>query len=584
VRLDKPFQLPQTSVLLTSNGALYGPVFEQEQRISVPLAEIAPRMLQAVVAVEDRRFYSHPGVDLRAIARALYVNVLRRRLVQGGSTITQQLARSAILRRRDRTLRRKILEAATALVLERHFTKRQILEGYLNTAYFGHNIYGVELAALTLCGKRASELDDSDAAYLAGLLRAPASYCHCCNPARAVDRTVFVLRLMGTDDHRAPALGKWQARPSGRARFPLTGEYVTEEAKRWLRQWFPEDYPFKRLVVRTTIDPACQGAVEHTCSGVRRLGYEGRLAIVVQDAASGAIRAIAGGSDFSRHPYNSASLGRLQPGSLLKPFILLAALQAGVSPDQRYLSQPVELRLPNGRIWMVRNFEERYLGWLTLEDALVHSDNTVYARLMLDVGLPAVRRILAHAGISAHLLTPAVSAGAIRPGVSPLQLCTAYSVFSTSGRFFPASLFDRVRHESGSEVVGPNHGSTSICTSDVANRITEILRRVNEEGTGILPRRQPDLAAKTGTSVSGGWHLAFDDNLRVLTWTESDFLPVGARPNAGKAVSAKALASRLWQLLRTPRLGFAELLGAFAGVDEMSVRDLLWVERQFQQT
>jgi hypothetical protein len=157
-------------------------------------------------------------------------------------------------------------------------------------------------------------------------------------------------------------------------------------------------------------------------------------------------------------------------------------------------------------------------------------------------------------------------------------------VFSARGQFFPAALVDRVDEKHCGTVATPHPLRTDVCAPDLVARVVQILRRVNEEGTGVLPRRQPRLAAKTGTSASGGWHVAFDDSLRVLTWTESDFLSGGVQPDPGKAVSAKALASRIWKLLRSPHVGFAGLLGAFSGVDEMAVHDLLWVEQHFQQT
>jgi len=180
--------LAQTSALLTSDGRLLAPVFEQN-RICVPLNDMAEPVLRGLIATEDRRFFLHRGIDFKAILRAAYVNSRARKFVQGGSTITQQLARMAVLRRSDRSLARKLVEIYTALLIERHLTKRQILENYLNAAYFGHGIFGIEQAALVLCGKRAIELDDIDAAYLVGLLKAPARYCRCCNPTRAEQRT-----------------------------------------------------------------------------------------------------------------------------------------------------------------------------------------------------------------------------------------------------------------------------------------------------------------------------------------------------------------------------------------------------------
>jgi membrane peptidoglycan carboxypeptidase len=195
-RLNELARLPQTSVLLARDSSLYSSIFE-ENRMCVPLSQISRPVVETLIAVEDRRFFSHGGLDFRGIARALYVNTRALRIIQGGSTITQQLARMAVLRKCDRTLRRKLQEAFVALLIERELTKAEILERYLNAAYFGHNIYGVEFAALNYFGKSAADLDDTEAAYLIGLLKSPTRFCRCCNPSEADRRTRLALRLAG---------------------------------------------------------------------------------------------------------------------------------------------------------------------------------------------------------------------------------------------------------------------------------------------------------------------------------------------------------------------------------------------------
>jgi penicillin-binding protein 1A len=586
VRFQKIQTLPQSSVLLAADGTLLSCVHD-ENRISVPLCEVSAPVLRALIAVEDRRFFFHAGVDLRAIARAAYKNLRAFRVVQGGSTITQQLARAAILRRADRTVHRKILEMLVALSLEREFTKLQILEAYLNAAYFGHNIYGIELAALTFCGKHAVALDETDAAYLIGLLKAPARYCRCCNPEKAMQRTSLVLQLSGQRTGIISS-GYFQRssrrRPSHADSLPLTSGYSSQFVRLWLRKHLPAKYPTQPLKVHTTIDPHCQLVLELALAEVRRIGYVGRLACVLQDTRSGAVKALSGGVNFQDQEFNAATDGRLQPGSLLKPFILLAAFEAGVPLNQRYQSRPLDIRFKYGRPWIVRNAGDRYRGWMTVSDALIVSDNTVYVQLLLEIGIDRVRRLLDAVGISCENATPALATGSIRPGVSPLQICSAYSVFSAGGTFFPNTMIKWIADESGTRVWEDRPSPVTICSSTSAGAVSEVLRRVNSEGTGVLPVPRPGLAAKTGTSSSGGWHVSFDDAHRLLTWTESDFFPVGISQYPHKAVSAKALSSRIWRLLARPKLGFSELFSLFAGVDSMSVRDLLWMEDQFQST
>lgn len=570
-------------MLLTSDCRLFAPVSEQ-LRFPVPLSDISPSLIQAVVAVEDKRFFDHHGIDLRAILRAIYVNCRERRLAQGGSTLTQQLARMAVLRRFDRSVSRKILEAISAVLLERQLTKAQVLEAYLNASYFGHGVFGVELASLHYFHKRASDLDQWESAYLAGLLKAPARLCSCCNPSAAVRRTGQVLSLIGgsrVPEGLRPQPGRWVPRPSAISVLPATGHYAVDCVRKALVRHVPTRYPREGLVVRTTIDSHCQFAVERACTEVRAKGFNGRMAVVIQDAASGAIRGISGGSDFRHHPFNAAAAGTLQPGSVLKPFILLAALESGVDLDTRYDSRPLEVRLSPRRLWIVRNAAERYLGSISLADALVVSDNTVFARLLLSIGIGPVQRLLRLVGLPWKGLTPALSTGAIRPGVSPLQLCSAYSIFSNRGLFTSGQILSTVAG-AGRRIWSAPSQPVQVCSEASSKQLTAVMRRVVTEGTGALPSLVGGIAAKTGSSISGSWYASYDDSYRVLTWTDADFGLVTSKRFSTKGVTARLLADRLWGLLRGPRLVFGETLGSFGGVDFMAPAELLWVERELR--
>jgi penicillin-binding protein 1A len=583
LRPDLITTLPQTSVLLTCDDRLLGPIWE-ENRIAVPLTQVAPYITTALIATEDRRFYSHGGIDFKGMLRAAYKNARRRRLVEGGSTLTQQLARMAVLRRADRTIARKLVEAYIAIRLEQCYQKTQILEAYLNAAYFGHNIYGIELAALTYFRKRAADLNELEAAHLVGMLKAPARYCCCCNPSRSTDRSKTVLRLSG---FRADPIEGFQHKrrlqPRRRYcdRLPLTGGYVREFVRVTLTKNLPDYYPSRRMVVQTTIDPVCQCAIEEACGEVQRAGYSGRLACLIQDARTGAIRGMSGGVDFRKSQFNSATNGLLQPGSLLKPFILLEAVRKGISPDYALVSNPLTLNI-GAESWIVRNAGANYHGRISIAEALVHSDNTVYAQLLLQIGVEEVVRLLKHLAVPIKRGTPALSTGAIRPGVSPLQMCSAYSVFSNYGVFAASSIIRRVADENGESLLIANPTLSPVCSHAEASLVNNVLKRASEEGTAVLPVAQEGLAAKTGTSISGGWYVGFDDVHRLLTWTEHDFLPIGISRYSDKAVSAKGLASRIWGLLARPKLGFSELYSSFAGVDALSVHDLLWIEEEFQ--
>jgi len=571
--------LSQVSALVTSDGRLLGPVYEQ-YRFVVPLSAISLHLIQAVVAIEDRRFFTHRGIDWHAILRAIVANVRKRRLAEGASTISQQVARTVVLGRRERTFQRKIVEMIVARDLERQFTKLQILEAYLNSSYFGHGLYGVEAASLVFFGKSAAETNEQEAAYLAGLLRSPARYCRCCHSRSARERTAFVLRRIGARAHFGSTTQR-HPRPDLFARFPLTGGYVRQSLRDRLREAVPERYPSRRLVVKTTIDSYCQRIVEFTCRGAYQTGYRGRLACIVQEARSGAIRALSGGIDYRRQQFNAATAGRLQPGSVLKPFVLVAALQHGFTLETRFESRPLTVHLPDGADWTVRNNRDRYHGKISIADALVLSDNTVYAQLFLELGAARVQEVLESVGLRLEVLTPALTTGATRPGLSPLQVCAAYSIFSCDGVFVPPTFVAEIRDEDGA-VSCCSTETRRVCDPAVSRAVSSVLRRVTRDGTGWLPHRFVGLASKTGSSASGGWYASYDESFRVLTWTDSDFLEVPSTPYAAKGVSAKMLADRIWSLLRAPGQVFSTLFGAFGPVDYLNVRDLLWLEREFQ--
>ncbi len=573
--------LPQTSVGLSVEGELFG-VLHDENRLSVAVHDVAASVVDVLIAVEDRRFFSHHGVDLRAIARAAYVNLRTWRIAQGGSTITQQLARAAVLRRWDRTLRRKFAEAIIALLIERRLSKLQIIETYLNAAYFGHGVYGIDLAARTLCGKTPATLSHADAAYLVGLLRGPARYCRCCNPDRAAHRQAVVQRVVGSSQATAPA-ARVHRRPLWSDHCPATAGYPLNFISTWMKRNLAARYPTDRLHVHTTFDGKCQLVLERAIASIRESGYQGRLACVLQDAQTGETRAVAGGSDFRTQPFNVATNGNLQPGSLLKPFVLIAALDSGMSIDQKYISRPLEIRGDKGVTWSVRNAGDRYRGLMSVCDALVLSDNTVFVQLMLDVGLDRFSSLLASVGIHRNI-TPAVALGAMNPGISPLQVCQAYSLFSAKGRYLDAAPVSRVTSEDGAELWRETPQHSQVCRPEHAEVVREVLRRVSTEGTGVLPLPRPRLASKTGTSTSGGWYISLDDTYRLLTWTESDFVPAQYLWYPEKGVSAKNLANRIWSLLEKRDLGFADTFSVFAGVDDMPVRDLLWIEDELART
>ena len=324
----------------------------------------------------------------------------------------------------------------------------------------------------------------------------------------------------------------------------------------------------------------CQEVLEKVCRDVEQEGFGGRLACIVQDANSGLVRALAGGYNFNSQPFNVAINGSVQPGSTFKPFVLAAALKAGISPEKRYTSQPLEIQLPNGQIWRVGNFQRVYRGEITLAEATIFSDNSVFAQLMLELGVDSVSRLLRRVGLDSGPLSPAAAIGAVTRGVSPLQVCSSYSLFSTEGLFRSSSPVLGVQSESGDMLLHHVNTFQPVLRADTAATINKILQQVVSRGTGPLSVNGGSIHAKTGTTHDGSWYMSFDQAFRVLTWVErTDEDRAINYPE--KAVTARNLAQRIWDLLRRGSHGSTQLYGVFRGVDNLTVRDLLWVEEQF---
>jgi penicillin-binding protein 1A len=323
----------------------------------------------------------------------------------------------------------------------------------------------------------------------------------------------------------------------------------------------------------------CQEVLEKVCRDVEQRGFKGRLACIVQDANSGLVRALAGGYNFNSQPFNVAINGSVQPGSTFKPFVLAAALKTGISPEKRYTSQPLEIQLPNRQVWRVGNFQRVYRGEITLAEATIFSDNSVFAQLMLELGVDSVSGLLRRVGLDSGPLSPAAAIGAVTRGVSPLQVCSSYSLFSTEGLFLSSSPVLGVQSELGDTLLKHVNTFQPVLRVDTAKAINKILQQVVSRGTGPLSVGG-DIHAKTGTTHDGSWYASFDPAFRVLTWVEhTDDDRALNYPE--KAVTARNLAQRIWDLLRRGSYGSTQLYGVFRGVNNLTVRDLLWVEEQF---
>lgn len=518
--------------------------FQAERRIFVPLREIPPMLRNAVVAIEDARFYSHFGVDLRGIARAAYANVRHGRVVEGGSTISQQLAKVLFLTP-DRSFARKLKEAALALELERRFSKDRLLELYLNQVYFGHGAYGVEAASRTLFGKSVRELVLPEMALLAALPRAPASYGPFDHPELAQKRRAVVLARMVEHGY----IGEVEARSANRTPLGLmaperrrgSGQYFLDYLQQTLETRFGSDLLYKGgLSVYTTLNPAMQQAAERALrEGLHAVGARhttrvaGRAAptasdpegaVVVIEAQTGYIRAMVGGSDFNRSEFNRAIHAHRQPGSAFKPFVYLAALEAGRTPMDVIEDSPVSFYSGPGRTWQPENYDGKFRGSVTLQQALEESINIPTVKLMEQIGVGRVIQVARRLGIQGPLpadLTLALGSG----DVTPLELTAAYAALANLGvRMEPIA----VRHVTDSQgrVIEENIPQGREATSPAtAYALTQMLRGVVERGTATAARAlgRP-IAAKTGTTndFSNAWFMGYTPSLATGVWVGHD--------------------------------------------------------------
>jgi penicillin-binding protein 1A len=473
------------------------------------LKDFSPFLPAAVVAVEDRRFYHHSGIDLIGLLRAAWVNVTAGRVVQGGSTLTQQVAKTLFLTN-VRSTKRKVQELLLTLWLERHFSKQEILEIYLNRVYLGAGAWGMDAAAKTYFNVSARRVTLAQAAVLAGLPRAPSRFNPRVNPGAALVRGKEVLGTMV--DSGAITAEQAQA-AAEQIVFP-----PSPVAPGWFADWVADQSqlvlaPDADAVVRTTLDNRDQAVAENRLSalldgpGVAANAGEG--AVVILDAATGAVRAMVGGRNFRGSPFNRAVLARRQPGSAFKPFVWLTALETGMTPDDRVLDGPI--RIGN---WSPVNFERRYLGEVTLEEALAQSINTASVRLLLrSGGAKAVASTAARLGIADKL--PKDASLALGTGeVGLLELTAAYAPFFNGGnRVVPYGL-DRTPHQ-----------PEPIISASEAAMMARMLGAVVSRGTGRAAAVAGHVVAgKTGTTqdFKDAWFIGCVRGVLIGVWFGND--------------------------------------------------------------
>ena len=501
--------------VLAHRGQLFGG--------SVRAQDLPPHMIAAVVATEDRRFYSHFGVDPLGIARAVVVNARAGHVVQGGSTITQQLAKNVFLTP-DQTLKRKAQEMLLALWLESRFTKDEILSMYLNRVYFGGGAYGIEAAAQRYFNKSAREVGLTEAAMLAGLLKAPSRLSPTNDIELARDRANVVLRNMEdagylTETQLANAL----ERPANLASYSGTESinYFVD----WIANTLPSyaNHPDQDLVVTTTIDPKLQRAAEAAVATWLRTEGEAKKigqAALIAMTPDGAIKAMVGGRSYKKSQFNRAVQAQRQPGSAFKAFVYLTAMEEGYTPESRMVDRPISI---NG--YSPSNYSNRHRGEVSLREALAQSINTVAVELANEVGIRNVIKVAHRLGLKGD--PPADLSVALGSwAVSPLDLTAAFASFANNGNGVIAHGIRAVETPDGDEIYRRSgSGLGPVMSAEALGEMNNMLSSVVSSGTGRRAKlgNRP-VAGKTGTSQDyrDAWFVGYTGDLVVGVWVGND--------------------------------------------------------------
>ena len=500
-----------------------------EQRRDVPFSRISVHLKDAVIAVEDHRYYLHPGIDPIGLGRAVFTN-LRTDRRQGGSTITQQLARTLFLSN-SKTPGRKAKEAALAVMLEVFLSKQEILELYLNRVFLGGGIYGVETMSQKMLRKPASQLTVAEAALIAGIIRAPSTYSPWHHPDAARQRSFVVLQRMREEkkiteaqerDARAERIHIQPPPSVSSARHGYAKEYLRQQFRNVFGGDNPPDWK-----VHTTFSPAMQDAAEAAVGdGLRRLKIRGlQAALVAIDPATGNILAMVGGSDFAVTPFNRAVKSRRQPGSAFKPFVYAAALERGLSPVTRLQGlQQVAVEASSG-VWIPRDERADGRDEMTLREALLESSNAAAVLLQQQVGTRPVLQLVRNLGVTDQPDVPSLALGSGL--VTPLELTNAYAVFANGGLHVRPRGIQSVENASGETVESVAVERERVLPEDVAFQMVSMLQDVVARGTGASARSYGvtgPVAGKTGSTndYHDAWFVGFNSSVVVGVWTGFD--------------------------------------------------------------
>lgn len=552
-------QQGEATLVYSSDSVLLKEFYEEKRRI-IPFQEIPERLIQAVLSIEDHRFYTHWGIDIYRTTKAVLIYMTTMRKGQGGSTITQQLARNLFLTQ-QKTFTRKLKEMLTAIEIEKIYSKNEILTMYLNNIYIGPGVYGVKSATLYYFNKPLDDLSLAEYAFLAGVIQSPGLYNPARYPERALNRRNLVLYFMKeygyiTQEEKEFASREPLPDVSTEAK-PTNGSYYVEYARQWILENFGYDYLYRGglkiyLSMDYKIQKLCEETTLHYLNELQKLitpnydfsqlsadeilklenTIQGKIiqsASYLIDPATGYVKAMVGGRDFNMSEFNRALQARRQPGSAFKPFLYAAALDSGYTPASLILDQPIAVQIKENELWMPQNYDQKVGGFTTLRDALKLSKNLVSIRLIGKIKPKIVIAYARRMGIRSPL-EPVASLAIGTSVVTLEELTTAYTPFATIGYRVEPVYIQRILDQHGTLLWDKTsiEKKTLVIKPEIAYIITDMLKSVINHGTAYTVRswgfNYPALAGKTGTTndYTDAWFIGYSPYYVYGVWVGLD--------------------------------------------------------------
>jgi penicillin-binding protein 2D len=535
-----PLAVPQSTLYYSADGNIIGESNNGQKRYWISIDEIAKPVIQATVAIEDRKFYDHNGFDYKRIAGAILADVKALAKVQGASTITQQYARNLYLEH-DKTWKRKLMEAFYTIRLEMNYTKSEILEGYLNTIYYGHGAYGIQAASQYYFGKNAIDLTLAEASLLSGVPKGPGIYSPLINPEKAKQRQKIILNMMVENKY----IKKDAATLAAAEKLTFLGKYP--HAKKEIAPYYQDavrnalknqlnlddrTIELGGLKVYTTLDTKQQAVAEETVAKLISKETEIEAALVAVNPKNGHVKAMVGGRDYEKSPFNRAIQAVRQPGSTVKPLLYYAALEQGFTPSTMMRSEPTTFKFQDGRPdYSPHNFNSLYAnGEISLAQALAVSDNVIAVKTHLFLGEDSMVETAKRFGIQSKMAkVPSLALGT--SGVRILEIANAYSHFANGGKKVEPVFITKVVNHQGDVIYDHKSGQETVLNPQQAFVMTQMLSGIFDPklngytsvtGNSVIKNMTRPYAGKSGTTETDSWMVGFTPQLVSAVWTGYD--------------------------------------------------------------